>query len=102
MVNEQTSYEEGVAQRRIDRSNIPKSPNFVDIYVNDTYVQRTPWDVRLMLAILTELGANQNEPTPLRVADVRMSLHHAKKLALLLTKQIEDYEREHGALAVPD
>jgi uncharacterized protein DUF3467 len=85
----------------IDRTNVPKAANFVEIYANDTYIQTSPWDVRLMLGVLTELGPDQNTPSPLRVADVRMSLHHAKKVAQLLTKQISQYERDHGPLILP-
>lgn len=86
---------------QIDRTNVPKSASFVDIYANDTYVQTSAWDVRLMFALLTEHGVDQNTPAPLRVADVRMSLHHAKRVAELLTSQIQQYERVHGPLAIP-
>jgi hypothetical protein len=85
----------------IDRKNIPRSPNFVDIYANDTYVQTSQWDMRLMFAILTEQGTDQGTPAPLRIADVRLSLQHAKRVAQLMTMQIAQYERDFGPLAVP-
>lgn len=84
-----------------DRTKIPKSAAFVDIYANDTYLQLTPWDVRLMFSVLTELGEDQNKPIPMRVVDVRMSLHHAKRVAQLLSASIERYEKEYGPLALP-
>jgi hypothetical protein len=87
---------------KIDRTNIPKAPTFAEYYSNDTYVQWTPWDVRLMFGVLTETGPDQRRPIPVRVADVRMSLHHAKRVAQLLTNTIADYEREHGILALPE
>ena len=88
-------------QVRIDRTKVLKSPNFVDIYANDTYIQTSPWDVRLMFAVMSEHGPDQSVPSPIRVADVRLSLHHAKKVAQLLTEQIQNYERANGTLALP-
>jgi hypothetical protein len=87
---------------KLDRSNTQKSPHFIEVYANDTYVQVTPWDLRMMFSVVTDLGTDQNQLSVLRVADVRMSLHHAKRVAALLTRQIEQYEKENGPLKVSD
>ena len=78
------------------------SPGFVSLYANETQVAITPWDVCLRLGLLIEGGGGVNEAVVVsRLADVRMSLPHVKKVMEILTNVIEQYERQIGVVAMP-
>ena len=78
------------------------SAGFVSLYANETQVAITPWDVCLRLGLLVEGGGGVNDTIVVsRLADVRMSLPHVKKLMEILTNVIEQYERQVGAVAMP-
>ena len=78
------------------------SADFVSLYANETQVAITPWDVCLRLGLLVEGGGGVNDTIVVsRLADVRMSLPHVKKLMEILTHVIEQYERQIGAVALP-
>ena len=78
------------------------SADFVSLYANETQVAITPWDVCLRLGLLVEGGGGVNDTIVVsRLADVRMSLPHVKKLMEILTNVIEQYERQVGAVAMP-
>jgi hypothetical protein len=86
---------------KLDRTNVPKSASFVDVYANDTLLQVTAWDARFMFGVITEPGLDQTKVGIVRVADVRMSLQHAKRVAQLLNEHIKRYEDQHGQLKIP-
>ena len=80
-----------------------ESPTFMSVYANDTQVQISPWDIRLIYGVI------DSPPTPERptilvktVGEVRMSPQHAKKVAQLLTKQVALFEDAFGPVSVPD
>lgn len=91
---------------QIVRANIERevttAPGFATLYTNDTQVQVSPWDIRIIFGEISE------PPTPERrtiriktTGEVRMSPQHAKKLATILIKQLELYERSVGPIPMP-
>lgn len=96
-----TNEEEGVVRANINRSLLPRAPDFREYYANDTQLQLTPWDVRLMFGLI----ADSTDPQTIgvqRIVDVRLSLPHAKKVAQILTEQIRRYEERIGHIAMPE
>jgi hypothetical protein len=77
------------------------APGFTSYYANDTQVQTTPWDVRLMFGVIVGVSQKEQQAVVQRLADVRISLPHAKKLLEVLTEQIQHYETEVGFIALP-
>jgi hypothetical protein len=93
----------GVVQNDIKREETTAA-DFVSLYSNDTQVQLSPWDVRVIFGVIDQ-PPTRDRPTNIvkQVGEVRMSLHHAKKLAQILTAQVELFERISGApLSVPE
>ncbi len=78
-----------------------KADDYVILYTNDTQVQTTPWDIRIIFGRI-ESAPNQSDPTLMveQVGEVSMSLHHAKRVATILQGQIEAYERQVGPLVL--
>lgn len=81
------------------------SPNFVSLYTNDTQVQLTPWDIRMTFGEISEARAGEPGEQPTvqikTTGEVRMSPQHAKKLAEILARQIQVYERNVGTIPMP-
>jgi hypothetical protein len=78
------------------------SPDFASLYTNDVQVQISPWDVRLIFGQI-ESGPTKEKLTVTvkQVGEVRMSPQLAKKVATILTKQIQTYERRFGTIPQP-
>jgi hypothetical protein len=91
-----------VVRANIDREVI-LSPDFVSLYANDTQVQITPWDIRFMFGVVQD-PPNKERPTVLvkQVGEVRMSPQHAKVVALVLLRQIQNYEKVVGQIPIPN
>jgi hypothetical protein len=92
--------EEGVVRANINRLQLPRSADFREYYANDTQIQVTPWDVRLMFGVITD-SPDPEAVAVQRVADVRLSLSHAKKIVEILAGQIKLYEARIGHIALP-
>lgn len=92
--------DEGFVRANVER-NVIKSPTFTDYYANDTQIQTSPWDVRLMFGLIMEVDPVQSRAVVQQVADVRISLQHAKKLAAILTQQLQQHEAKIGYIALP-
>jgi hypothetical protein len=92
--------ESGFVRANVRRRLVP-GKDFAAYYTNDTQVQTTPWDVRLMFGILADVDPEEGVATVERVADVRMSLQHAKKVAAILTEQLRQHEARIGYIAIP-
>ena len=90
----------GLVRANLKRSVIV-SPTFGAFYANDTQVQTSPWDVRLMFGLIVEVDPAKKLAVVERVADVRMSLQHAKKVVEVLSQQIQQHEATIGFVAVP-
>jgi hypothetical protein len=80
---------------------ILNAANYAEFYANDTQVQTSVFDVRLTFGVIADVSVKDNRAVIHRVADVRMSLHHAKMVAAILTEQIHKYEAQVGTLTLP-
>jgi hypothetical protein len=92
---------------KIVRANLARetypADDFAVLYANDTQVQLSPWDFRLIFGLITDA------PTPERlqvriklVGEVRMSPQHAKRVTKILTQQLKRYEDTFGAIPTPE
>lgn len=91
---------EGFVRANVQRKLVT-GKDFAAYYSNDTQVQTTPWDVRFMFGVIADIDPDQQTAIVERVADVRMSLEHAKKVAMILTEQIRQHEARIGFIALP-
>ena len=93
--------DEPIIRANVDRQ-VVTAPTFASLYANDTQVQTTPWDVRL---IFGEIAESATKETPVnvikRVGEVRMSPQHAKVRVSILLKQLAVYERTFGPIPTP-
>ncbi len=72
-----------------------------DYYVDSTQMSTTPYGVAISIG---RTPAHHSGPTPAipeQLAVVRMSLEHAKVIAMLLRKQLKSYERANGEIPLP-
>jgi hypothetical protein len=71
-----------------------------DIYCDGVNIAMTPYDLLLLLtqqkAKIT--GSGQASISPSSVGVVRMSLEHAKVLAILLKRNLKEYEDKVGTI----
>lgn len=91
-----------IVRANINRESVT-APDFVSLYVNDTQVQVSPWDIRLILGVISE------PPTPKRptiliksIGEIRMSPQHAKKVTMILLQQLKIYEDTIGPIPLPE
>jgi ribosomal protein L22 len=93
--------ESGIVRARINRQTI-QSDRFVSLYANDTQVQTSPWDVRLVFGQITGMPIAEDQPLEVtQMGEVRMSPQHAKRVADILRQQIELYEKTVGVIPLP-
>jgi hypothetical protein len=90
----------------IIRANINRqvviSPTFASLYANDTQIQTTPWDIRLIFGEIAEPPTEERPTVVITVlGQVRMSPQHAKLVAKLLVEQLEAYEKRVGPIPQP-
>jgi hypothetical protein len=91
---------------KIVRANVARfvvqAPQFASLYTNDTQVQVSPWDIRLVFGMISE-PATVEKPTVTvhTVGEVRMSPQHAKVVAAILVQQIKLYEESIGPIPLP-
>jgi hypothetical protein len=95
--SEQAQAKNKAEERQIVRANInremTKSEQFMSVYANDTQLQLTAWDVRLIFGVIDEVATPEKNVTTVRqLGEVRMSLPHAKRVAQILTAHILHYE----------
>jgi len=93
-------------QEKIIRANINRlvepAPTFVSIYTNDTQLQMTPWDLRMVFGVIAEQPTASNPKALVKtLCEVRMSPQHAKKVALILLQQLKHYEENVGKIPQP-
>jgi hypothetical protein len=91
---------EGIVRANLERK-LELSPTFASYYANDTQIQTTPWDVRFMFGMISDVDPESKRAIVERIADVRMSLPHAKRISEILVKQIQHYEATVGYIALP-
>lgn len=90
----------GVVRANLTRS-VTNASTFGSYYANDTQIQTTPWDVRLIFGQITAIEPENNRASVEQVAEVRMSPQHAKRVVALLQKQLQNYEAKIGAIPLP-
>lgn len=71
------------------------NPDLPDFYVDGVQLGLNPFGVILMCTRQTANAQPSNVPHE-RVCNVRMSLEHAKVLAIMLTKQLRAFEQGLG------
>lgn len=81
---------------------VEQSPAFVSVYTNDTQLQMTPWDLRLVFGVVAEAPTPVNPKVLVKtLCEVRMSPQHAKKIASILLEQLKHYEENVGEIPQP-
>jgi hypothetical protein len=93
-------------QDEIVRANVSRtvseSPTFASLYTNDTQLQITPWDVRLIFAVISQPATKDRPEVQVQtVGEVRMSPQHAKRIAQILVRQLARYESQFGVIPQP-
>lgn len=72
-----------------------------DIYCDSVNIAMTPYDLMLMLTKMKpKPEGNQVTVSPAPVGLIRMSLEHAKVLAILLKRNLKEYEDKVGAIPI--
>jgi spore coat protein CotH len=106
MAKKGSGAKDGSGEPNIVRANIKRvitqDSNFVSLYSNDTQIQITPWDVRLVFGEISE-GATPERPEVSIKSNgqVTMSPQHAKKVAEILISSLAKYEQTFGPLPMP-
>jgi hypothetical protein len=97
----QTVGDSVVVRANINRQMVEAS-EFVSLYANDTQIQLTPWDVRLIFGVISD-GPRTDPPEIVvkTIGEVRMSPQHAKRVAMILIQQLENYEENVGPIPQP-
>lgn len=91
----------------IVRANINRvvepSANYASIYANDAQVQLTPWDVRLIFGVISNIPSDDDPAVVVKqIGEVRVSLPMAKKMAMILIAQLAHYEKNVGPITLPE
>jgi len=78
-----------------------RADDYVVLYSNDTQVQTTPWDIRLIFGRI-ESAPTEGDLSLIvnQVGEVSMSLQHAKRVAAILHDQITQYEKKVGPIVI--
>ena len=76
-----------------------QSENYQSIYSNNTQLQMSAFDVRLIFGEAATVSG-ESQQIEQKVAVV-LSLHHAKVFSQVLAKNITEYERQIGELKFP-
>src|SRR6266511_5253244 len=95
-VQEKPRVEPSASEPTVIRANLNRqvtpSPGFVSLYTNDTQVQISPWDIRLIFGVITQPpGADLASISITTVGEVRMSPQHAKRVTMILLQQLKLY-----------
>ncbi|HEV8641379.1 MAG TPA: DUF3467 domain-containing protein [Methylomirabilota bacterium] len=90
----------------IVRANVKRTivfaPNFISLYTNDTQVQVSPWDVRLIFGEISEPPTSERPEVVIKATgEVRMSPQHAKRILQILADTLATYERSVGPIPLP-
>ena len=77
-------------------------PAFVSLYANDTQVQTSPWDFRLIFGQISTAPTRERKTIVInQVGEVRMSPQHVKTLVQVLLQQLAGYEARFGRIPQP-
>jgi hypothetical protein len=93
--------QDGIIRANINRQ-VEESPTFASLYANDTQLQITAWDVRMIFGVIVDSPTTERQTVLVRtLGEVRMSPQHAKKVSMILTQQLKRYEENIGPIALP-
>jgi hypothetical protein len=67
----------------------------LDVYADSTQIGTTPYDLTLYFSKRPAMP--NSTQAPIQVGCVRLSLEHAKVLAIMLRKSLKTYEEAQGA-----
>jgi hypothetical protein len=67
-----------------------------DIYTNSVKIYISPYEFVLAIGLQTI-----EEPEPKHLVNIRMSPQHAKAMAKLFLKNVEEYEKSIGEIKLP-
>ncbi len=106
MAKKDSVAKDGRGEVNIVRANIKRvttfEPTFVSLYSNDTQIQVTPWDVRIIFGEISEGATPEHPEVQIKATgQVRMSPQHAKKVVEILTASLAKYEQTFGQLPMP-
>ena len=81
-----------------------KSEGIPDIYCDGVQMGMTPFDMMIwLLQRPPGVGGPGTEVKPIHVGTIRMSLEHAKVFAIMLRKNLKQYEDQTGQIPMhPD
>lgn len=89
---------EQLTEQAVKREMVEGS-QFVSLYVNDTQIQITPWDIRFIFGLIMELPTIETPTVSIKtIGEVRMSPQHAKRVATILLQQLHVYEQNIGLI----
>jgi hypothetical protein len=78
------------------------SPSYTTLYANDIQFQTTPWDVRLIFGVISNLPTPESPTaTVMQVGELRVSPQLAKKMIMIMHAQLRGYEAQYGEIPVP-
>jgi hypothetical protein len=82
---------------------IENAATYAILYSNDTQVQVSPWDVRIIFGELSSPPSPEpNQEVLVKMTgEVRMSPQHAKRLVQILAASLATYEQQLGPLPMP-
>lgn len=72
-----------------------------DLYVDGLRITVTPYGVVTTYSLNEPHPEQSRPPVTTPQCIIRMSLEHAKTLAMILRKQLKDYERANGKIPLP-
>lgn len=93
-----TVSEAPAEESKVHRREVTKSPDFLSIYTNDIQIQTSPWDLRISMGIIADISGDPPIVNVKHLADVNMSPQLAKKVAKILTDQLDIYEEQFGEI----
>ena len=105
-IHNETADHPNTQAATIVRANVSRevttAPSFVSLYANDTQIQVSPWDVRMIFGESSE-PATEERPTNVikQIGEVRMSPQHAKVVSMFLITQLRHYEETIGPIPIP-
>ena len=80
---------------------VSEPPTVPSYYANNTQVETSFFDVCFKFGETIGIDKSQNITKARGLVWVRMSLQHARAVHAILSKQLENYEREFGPLPAP-
>ena len=106
MPKKRRATEPSTAHVPIIRANVNRtvvtSPTFVSLYSNDTQIQTSPWDVRLIFGEIQDVATGDSPGVIVKqTGEVRMSPQQAKALLALIAQQLDQYEKNFGTIPLP-